>query len=440
MKTQKLQKTIICVGMIIGLLPFISYGQTLYTPLFEPILSDNVTEARRLIQKGADVNGIDAVGITPIEWAARAKAFKVARLLISNRAFIIDYVSENGQTPLHIFAGVYLAGTGNTEIANLLIRQGADVNARNYDGFTPLHHAAKWNNSKTLALLIRKGGDVNARNSDGFTPLHYAAKWNNSEILALLIQKGGDVNKASYKGDTPLHRTVYLNATEAAKLLIESGAYLHAKNDRDRTPLDMAREQKRWEMVSLLEAKQSNTGSSETGESVFEKTWRSIVVIHNGNSQGSGVIIDPNIVATNCHVVEQDGKIEVFVANNKRIQKNYSRSARIIHADTQKDLCLLKVDSLQGVSLNIRKYDTLKVGETVYGIGAPAGLDLTLTKGLISQLRNIEGYPQIQTDAAISPGASGGGLLDEEGNLIGLMTWKLADKDIEGIGFAIPIE
>ena len=175
-------------------------------------------------------------------------------------------------------------------------------------------------------------------------------------------------------------------------------------------------------------------------ERVFENTWRSVVVVTNGNSQGSGVIIRPNIVATNCHVVDEGGTIAVYKSDNRRADTDTAFFATIRHSDTDKDFCLLDVDGLWGISATVRKYDTMKIGETVYALGAPKGLDLSISSGLVSQLRSIDGEQYIQTDAAISPGSSGGGLFDAEGNLVGIMTWKIAAENAEGIGFAIPAD
>ena len=162
-----------------------------------------------------------------------------------------------------------------------------------------------------------------------------------------------------------------------------------------------------------------------------------MVVIINDDGQGSGVIIRPNIVATNCHVVDAGGGIEVYKADNRRADKDTAFTATIRRADKDKDFCLLDVANLWGIPAAVRQYDTLKVGEEVFGLGAPRGLDLSLSDGLISQLRELNGQRVIQTNAAISPGSSGGGLFDTEGNLIGILTSKIADKSTEGIGFAI---
>ena len=172
-------------------------------------------------------------------------------------------------------------------------------------------------------------------------------------------------------------------------------------------------------------------------EQVFENAWRSVVIVINGDSQGSGVIIRPNIVATNCHVVDEGGDIVVYKSDNRRADTDTPFAAAIRHADEERDFCLLDVAGLWGVPATVRRYDTLKVGETVYGLGAPQGLDLSLSDGLVSQLREVRGTRFIQTTAAISPGSSGGGLFDGAGNLVGIMTLKIADESVEGIGFAI---
>ncbi|MGR3914595.1 MAG: trypsin-like peptidase domain-containing protein [Gammaproteobacteria bacterium] len=180
--------------------------------------------------------------------------------------------------------------------------------------------------------------------------------------------------------------------------------------------------------------------STSTAVRVFKAAWRSVVVVHNGASQGSGVIVRPNVVATNCHVVDTRGKIIVYKADNRRADTDSAFSATIRHADEDKDFCLLDVNGLWGVPVSVRKYDTLSIGEDVYGLGAPKGFDLSLSDGVISQLRESGGDRFIQTNVAISPGSSGGGLFDSNANLIGIMTSKITDEETEGIGFAIPAD
>ncbi len=178
----------------------------------------------------------------------------------------------------------------------------------------------------------------------------------------------------------------------------------------------------------------------QSAASIFEKVWQSVVVVSNGDAQGSGVVIQANIVATNCHVVNQDSPIFVHKFVNSRTDKNTTFYATMRYADQGRDFCLLNVDALQGVPVTARRYNTIRVGEKVYALGAPYGYELSISAGIVSQLRTIDNNRQIQTDAAVSPGSSGGGLFDGAGNLIGIMTSKIADESVEGIGFAIPAD
>ncbi len=173
---------------------------------------------------------------------------------------------------------------------------------------------------------------------------------------------------------------------------------------------------------------------------VFENAWRSVVVIVSQENQGSGVIIRPNIVATNCHLVSEGGSILVYKSKDRKVDANSPFYASIHRADVDRDFCLLNVDGLWGIPATVRKFDSLKIGENVYGLGAPQGLDLSISLGLVSQLRSHGGNRYIQTDVAISPGSSGGGLFDSAGNLVGIMTAKISDESVEGIGFAIPAD
>ena len=187
---------------------------------------------------------------------------------------------------------------------------------------------------------------------------------------------------------------------------------------------------------------------------VYERIWRSVVYVETDTGHGSGVIIQPNIVATNCHVIEDAGYITVYKYVDSRGQKyiDYEASARSdkkSKAYEDIDFCLLDVEDLWGEPAIIRRYNTLKNGERVYALGAPEGHDLSFSTGIISQLREkseILGYlyPSIQSDVDVADGSSGGGLFDSAGNLIGLTSLGEVDEetwsDVEGLEFAIPAD
>jgi ankyrin repeat protein len=100
--------------------------------------------------------------------------------------------------------------------------------------------AVRYGQKEVAELLIEKGADVNAKNNYGETPLAYAL--NNKEIADLLIAKGADVNAKGDFGGTPLHEAAGSGHKETAKLLIEKGADVNAKDDDGETPLDFAEE------------------------------------------------------------------------------------------------------------------------------------------------------------------------------------------------------
>ncbi|HSM89776.1 MAG TPA: trypsin-like peptidase domain-containing protein, partial [Desulfobacterales bacterium] len=157
-------------------------------------------------------------------------------------------------------------------------------------------------------------------------------------------------------------------------------------------------------------------------------------------SLGSGVIIDGErgLILTNAHVIQRSGTIKVVLQDEREYE------ARIIGADPDSDLAVLKIDPREKLpSIPMGSSDDLMIGETVIAIGNPFGFSHTVTTGVISALnrsiRTDERVFQdfIQIDASINPGNSGGPLLNINGELIGINTAIYAKA--QGIGFAIPI-
>ena len=163
--------------------------------------------------------------------------------------------------------------------------------------------------------------------------------------------------------------------------------------------------------------------------------------------QGSGVVVGENEVVTNCHVVADARAVAVRQAADSRGRRTYLMDARMAARDEERDLCLLFVSELSeppaAIPTAAGRARDLSIGEEVFAVGAPRGLDLSLTRGIVSQLRGDFGKqsaPVIQTDAAISPGSSGGGLFNEDGKLVGITAFKHSGEDSEGLSFAVPAE
>lgn len=152
---------------------------------------------------------------------------------------------------------------------------------------------------------------------------------------------------------------------------------------------------------------------------------------------GSGVIIEKDgVIVTNYHVVANSDEIFVTLANGRRFQ------ARLVGADPASDLAVLRIDADDLPTAIWGDSDTVEVGEMVWAIGNPFGLDRTLTYGIVSAVgrRGVLDSPYqefLQTDASINPGNSGGPLVDVHGKIMGITT-AIVGKDYSGIGFAIP--
>jgi S1-C subfamily serine protease len=158
--------------------------------------------------------------------------------------------------------------------------------------------------------------------------------------------------------------------------------------------------------------------------------------------QGSGFILNKDgLILTNAHVISNAQQIEV------KLSDKHTYKAQRIGVDPSHDLALLKISAPNLVPATLAESQNLVVGQRVYAIGNPFGLQGTMTRGIISAIRSIRG-PQgnpiedaIQTDAAVNPGNSGGPLLNSKGEVIGITT-LIANNGADqssGIGFAIPI-
>ena len=203
----------------------------------------------------------------------------------------------------------------------------------------------------------------------------------------------------------------------------------------------------------------SSTGSTLTTEQVADMVSPSVVVITTeqvvysqwswyGQNQvesgaGSGVIISSDgYILTCAHVVDGASTITVTIGD-----QDYT--ATLVGEDTTSDIAVIKIDADGLTPATVGDSDSLKVGQSVMAVGNPLGeLGGTVTGGMISALNRsvtIQGTSStntmslIQMDASVSPGNSGGGLFNMNGELIGIVNAKSSSSDAEGLGFAIPI-
>ncbi len=159
-------------------------------------------------------------------------------------------------------------------------------------------------------------------------------------------------------------------------------------------------------------------------------------------ASGSGFIISKDgYIVTNYHVIDDANKITVTLYNGKKYQ------AELIGGDEANDVAVLKIEADDLKPAELGNSDETIVGETVIAVGNPAGLSFTVTDGIVSHIgrkirgKNNTGFEMecIQTNAEISPGNSGGALVNMYGQVIGITSSKLVSSTLEGLGFAISI-
>jgi len=263
----------------------------------------NIEAVKQHLDDGTEVNARTEDGWTALHFAAQNSRREIAELLIANGAEV-NAKDKDGRTPIDFASGAtveFLRTHGgrsdsihvsaiNGDLAGVkaLLDAGADVNARTEIGWTALHFAAQNSRREIAELLIANGADVNAVAMDdvfsGQTPLDAANKYNQGAVAVLLrkyggktcvelealidaakkgniedikqhLAAGGDVNSRNKNGDTLLNYAAYLGHKEIVELLVENGAEVNSKGLADWTPLHLAARNNKKQIVQLLIAK-----------------------------------------------------------------------------------------------------------------------------------------------------------------------------------------
>ena len=189
-------------------------------------------------------------------------------------------------------------------------------------------------------------------------------------------------------------------------------------------------------IIFILLLSSSNIfASTDVVNKVFPATVLITAEDKNGQPQslGSGFLIAPNIIATNFHVIENSYSGYVKFVNKKQIYEIEG----VVGYDTSFDLALIKIGNNDGTPLPILSTQ-IDIGEKVFAIGNPLGLEGTISDGIISGLREFENFSALQISAPISPGNSGGPVVNEQGELIGVATFTFTEG--QNINFAVPIK
>ena len=161
-------------------------------------------------------------------------------------------------------------------------------------------------------------------------------------------------------------------------------------------------------------------GGNPSAATLAERTSRSVVVIHEsgtrGSGLGSGFFVDDSLILTNYHVIRNASTLRIELQDGAFLD-----SATVVRADPTHDLALLRV-RYRGSPLRLPNRDVIVQGSRVFALGHPEGLAYTFSEGIVSSIRDIDGVRVLQITAPLSPGSSGGPVINEQGQVVGIST------------------
>ena len=185
--------------------------------------------------------------------------------------------------------------------------------------------------------------------------------------------------------------------------------------------------------------------SEKSVRELVQELGEAVVQVRTPGGLGSGFFLnEEGYLITNFHVIEGETQIsvEVYHQLDGQLDRKSYKQVRIVAMNKFQDLALLKVDDKDAPKfayVPLAEPDTLSVGEGVFAIGSPLGLERTVTEGIVStKTRQVQGELYLQTTTQINPGNSGGPLFNLRGEVVGVTNMKLMFG--EGLGFAIPGE
>ena len=190
--------------------------------------------------------------------------------------------------------------------------------------------------------------------------------------------------------------------------------------------------------ATTAEPVRTNQQAALTTAQIAKRISPSVVVIQgktdSGDVLGSGFIASKDgMIVTNLHVIRDMKTAKVQLANGEIFD-----TALVLATDERRDLAILKIAGFDLSVLELGNSDALTVGEPAVIVGSPQGLEGTVTAGILSSIRDSgDGFKILQTDAAVNPGNSGGPLVNNKGQAIGVISFKL--RSSENLNFAIPI-
>lgn len=345
---------------------------------------------------------------------------------------IVQEISLNrkGKNPWQINWGVILEAHGRTEqavretwrleIQELLEENGYKINP---------------NNGKVKYLLQAQVDSLHIENrKDRQTPRNL---FHSSMTINWVLSHPSSGEKIGEYQNTSLGSFQGLSRTQiCSELILRSTANL-TNNPEFQEVVSKASAKEETTSGVLLDEEDSILIQSNSPESKsLSETAKSVVTVVTEFGHGSGFIISPEgHLMTNFHVIEDAENLTAEMPSGLDLD------LEIVRVNKDRDLALLKIGGKGFKNLKLGNSDKTELGEDIMTIGTPLekSLGQTITKGIISGTRLVNGQSFFQVDASVNPGNSGGPLLNSKNEIIGVVTAKIAGSGVEGIGFAIPI-
>lgn len=300
----------------------------------EAINDGNLKLVKHFLEKGADVNGLDDNGFTPLMMAASEDQPEIAQLLIDKGAKV-NFVNSQGWTALteaadegalatakvllNAGADAHLkikndaspirmaASEGHAQILQLLIDKGAKLSTIT-EGQPPLHAAAEEGQLEVVKMLLGMNADLSQVDEHGRTALMYAAEEGQLSVVQLLVEKGAKVNQQDKEGRTALAYAAAERQTEVVRFLLEKGADLSLRDKNGHSALDHAAEENAGEVVKLF------LGTKEGAKQVREN----VSILLNASEEGAlPVVRQLKEAGANINAAGENGATPLMAASEE---------------------------------------------------------------------------------------------------------------------------